>query len=315
MKLHCILLACMFLSVSVLGAPTSTFKNGKIVNVHLTSELYNRSDASSAMNLADPSAGGESKMKEGCHLDTGIYYHGGPVMTQGTNVYLIFYGTFSHDQQSLISNFIKGIGKSEWWEVERTYRDSTQKRISNHVELKGKTNIGYTLGQVLSDFDIETIVANSINDGTFPSDVNGLYYVLTDPTVQETSGFCSWYCGWHTYATIGSSNIKYSFVGNAVEQCPFGCAIQVDSSPNNDVGIDAMISVMAHELAEAVSDPNLDAWFDSMGQENADKCAWTFGDVSVAPNGSFYNIVVNKVNYLIQQLWVNAGNGACLMEY
>ena len=36
----------------------------------------------------------------------------------------------------------------------------------------------------------------------------------------------------------------------------------------------AMVSVIAHEAAEAVSDPNLNAWFDSTGQENADKCAW-----------------------------------------
>ncbi|KAJ1341220.1 hypothetical protein BSLG_004224 [Batrachochytrium salamandrivorans] len=30
---------------------------------------------------------------------------------------------------------------------------------------------------------------------------------------------------------------------------------QQNSSPNGDVGVDAMLSVLAHELAEAVSDP------------------------------------------------------------
>jgi len=38
-----------------------------------------------------------------------------------------------------------------------------------------------------------------------------------------------------------------------------------------------MVSVMAHELEETISDPNLNAWYDSTGAENADKCAWTFG--------------------------------------
>ena len=38
-----------------------------------------------------------------------------------------------------------------------------------------------------------------------------------------------------------------------------------------------MVSVMSHELEEAVSDPLLNAWYDSNGEESADKCAWTFG--------------------------------------
>ena len=38
-----------------------------------------------------------------------------------------------------------------------------------------------------------------------------------------------------------------------------------------------MVSVIAHELEEAATDPDLNAWYDNRGYENADKCAWTFG--------------------------------------
>ena len=38
-----------------------------------------------------------------------------------------------------------------------------------------------------------------------------------------------------------------------------------------------MVSVIAHELEETNTDPNLNAWYDSNGSEDADKCAWTFG--------------------------------------
>jgi hypothetical protein len=38
-----------------------------------------------------------------------------------------------------------------------------------------------------------------------------------------------------------------------------------------------MASIIAHESEEAISDPDLNAWYDSRGEENADKCAWTFG--------------------------------------
>ena len=41
-----------------------------------------------------------------------------------------------------------------------------------------------------------------------------------------------------------------------------------------------MASVIAHELVEAVSDPQLNAWYDRRGYENADKCAWTFGSTT-----------------------------------
>jgi hypothetical protein len=32
-----------------------------------------------------------------------------------------------------------------------------------------------------------------------------------------------------------------------------------------------MVSVMGHELSETVTDPALNAWYDSSGNENADK--------------------------------------------
>ena len=40
-----------------------------------------------------------------------------------------------------------------------------------------------------------------------------------------------------------------------------------------DPAADAMASVLAHELEESTSDPDLNAWYDSKRNENADKCA------------------------------------------
>ena len=137
--------------------------------------------------------------------------------------------------------------------------------------------------------------------------------MLTSADVNETSGFCTAYCGWHTYGTIAGSNIKYAFVGDA-GRCPYACSWQ-STSPNGNVGADAMASIIAHELSESVTDPNLNAWYDSRGAENADKCAWTWGKTSTASNGSLYNLVVNGYQYLIQQNWVNAGGGYCAMRY
>src|SRR5439155_15531696 len=166
------------------------------------------------------------------------------------------------------------------------------------------------------------VVAKALNSHALPVDANGVYFVLTSKDVTETSGFCTQYCGWHTYGTYtdGSGTIiKYAFVGNP-ERCPSACQAQpavngVYSSPNNNVGADGMASIIAHELEEAVTDPKLNAWFDNRGSENADKCAWTFGTTFTAGNGSLYNVTLGSRNFLIQRNWVNASGGYCWMSY
>ena len=76
-----------------------------------------------------------------------------------------------------------------------------------------------------------------------------------------------------------------------------------------------MASIIAHESEEAISDPDLNAWYDSRGAENADKCAWTFGTTSTASNGAKYNVTLGGRQYLIQRNWVNASGGYCSMSF
>src|SRR5205085_9804377 len=123
--------------------------------------------------------------------------------------------------------------------------------------------------------------------------------------VAETSGFCSQYCGWHTYGTISGSNIKYAFVGNA-NRCLGGCAAQT-VGPNGNAGVDGMVSVIAHELEETNTDPNLNAWYNSRGSEDADMCAWTFGSKQTRlSTGAYYNMTLQTLtgsyrHFLIQR--------------
>jgi hypothetical protein len=103
---------------------------------------------------------------------------------------------------------------------------------------------------------------------------------------------------------INGADIKYLFAGRA-DACIGSCVSSTNqqSSPNGDVPVDGMISVLAHEIAEAGSDPELNAWTDASGQENADKCAWTFGTTQAASGGGQYNVVAGGKQYLIQQNW------------
>jgi hypothetical protein len=75
-----------------------------------------------------------------------------------------------------------------------------------------------------------------------------------------------------------------------------------------------MASIISHELEEAVSDPDLNAWYDRRGAENADKCAWTFG-TTYTVGGAKANMRLGQRDFLIQQNWVNAAGGYCAKSF
>ncbi|HEX7836811.1 MAG TPA: hypothetical protein VF469_05075 [Kofleriaceae bacterium] len=72
-----------------------------------------------------------------------------------------------------------------------------------------------------------------------------------------------------------------------------------------------MVSVVAHELEETVTDPQIATWVNTNGMENADLCAWNFGTGYVAPNGAMANMHLGNRDYYIQQNWINSGSGSC----
>jgi hypothetical protein len=237
-------------------------------------------------NFQDPS--GEGKPSgQGKPSSNGISYHGGAVMTGTVNMYYIWYGNWSgNNATTILADFAKNIGGSPYYNINTTYTDGAGNHVSNSVTLAGETtDSGKTS---LSDADIQAVVSNAISSGRLPKDTSGIYFVLTSADVTASSGFCTQYCGWHTHGTIAGANIKYSFVGNP-DRCPASCAAQT-TSPNGNAGADGMASIIAHELEEAASDPDLNAWFDTRGYENADKCAWTFGTTYTTSNGATANM-------------------------
>jgi hypothetical protein len=247
---------------------------------------------------------------------TGIYYHGGPLLNipTGANVYTIWYGNWSgNSATTILQDMLTHIGGSPYFNINTTYYDGANRHVVNIVNSVGTTNDAYSQGSALSDSGVEAVVSRAISNGALPSDSNGVYFVLTSSDVNETSGFCTQYCGWHTSAPIAGTDIKFAFVGNP-DRCPGACEAQT-TSPNGNSGADGMASIIAHELEEAVTDPDLNAWYDRRGNENADKCAWTFGTTKTASNGSQYNMTLGSRQYLIQQNWVNAGSGGCALAH
>lgn len=254
-----------------------------------------------------------SHVSQGAHVRTnGISYHGGPVITGGVNAYYIWYGNWQgNTATTILTSFIQSEGGSPYFNINTTYYNGSNVKVSNTINYTGNTSDNYSQGSSFGDAGVLNIVKKAL--GTSTPNANTVYFVLTSADVKETSGFCTQYCGWHTHATINGVDTKYAFVGNP-DQCPSACEDQT-TSPNGNAGADGMASIIAHELEEATTDPDLNAWYDTRGEENADKCAWTFGTESTASNGSKYNVVLGGKQYLIQQNWVNASGGYCSMSY
>jgi hypothetical protein len=247
----------------------------------------------------------------------GISYHGGPVMLGTINAYYIWYGNWSgNTATTILTDFMNSFGGSSYYAINTTYNNGAGSSLSNSVRLAGSTTDNYSQGTAVSDAGIQAIVSSAISSGRLPSDTNGIYFVITSQDVNETSGFCTQYCGWHTHGTIGGQDIKYSFIGNPA-RCPTSCigANTGSVSPNSNVGADGMASIIAHELEEAASDPDLNAWYDNRGYENADKCAYTYGTTYTVSNGSIANVHLGSRDFLIQQNWVNAAGGYCAKSY
>jgi len=248
---------------------------------------------------------------------TNIIYHGGPILNKkvGVNVYLIWYGNWSgNTATTILPAFVQDESGSAYYNINTTYYGGAKsKKIKNIVNLKGQANDSYSHGTALTDSAIFQIVQGQISNGALPLDDNALYFVLTSQDVNETTGFCTQYCGWHTHGGYQSKDIKFSFVGNAA-RCLSACAAQANG-PNGNGGADGMASVMAHELEETVTDEDLNAWFFSTGAENADECAWTFGQEYTAPNGTKANMNMNGHDYLIQQNWIQSNTaGRCALH-
>jgi hypothetical protein len=250
----------------------------------------------------------------------GISYHGGPVMrANSVNVYFIWYGDWTNGPKasdsrttvnllSILFGPTRGIGGSSYFKINTTYSDTVGHPTGN-ISLLASTADNYSRGKKLSDHDIQSVVSSAISSRALPKDVNGLYFVLTASDVAELSGFCRQYCAWHAHSSMDGTDIKFAFVGNP-DRCPPACETQL-ASPNSDSGADGMASIMAREASQTVTDPDLNAWYDSAGNEMGDKCAWRFGPITGVLGEQAYSQTFGTYNWLIQMLWENGRGGGC----
>lgn len=241
-----------------------------------------------------------------------ITYHGGAVMTGPVHVYAIWYGNWSTraTRRAIVTDFLRHLD-SPYWRINASMPNKAGRAVGAPAFTAEVDDPGSQGTKNLTDAQIQSVVEQAITTKALPKDTHGVYLVLTASSVHKT-GFLSEYCGWHSYASIGGSTIKFSFVGDPTGPKVGACSPQ-SVSPNGDVGADAMVSTIAHELDEAVTDPTMRGWRTDHGEENADRCAWRYGKVYKV-HGAWANMRLGTRHYLIQTNWLDGDTPHCALK-
>src|SRR5436305_1643121 len=116
---------------------------------------------------------------------------------------------------------------------------------------------------------------------------------------------------------VSGTDIKYAVAPDPPSSLYSGCSGNVanygdTTSPNGDIGMDAVADDLIHEISETVTDPDLSAWYTKNGAENADLCNFVYGATFLAPNGSHANHTFGTRNYLVQEIWDRIGSFCAL---
>jgi hypothetical protein len=224
-----------------------------------------------------------------------LQWHNGPVM-HSTTVVPVWWGSswsngsFLVDKETGIDYFYSHVGGSAYLHTNAEYTDASgavntsSVSKSNDLSDSSATPSGApSTSQVLAE------VAKVTNN----KPTAGAYYPVYSDQPRGHAG----YCAWHSSGTINGIQVEFGFFFN-LDGDP-GCDPNAPSSTGHSQGLSALANVSGHELSEMLTDPQLNAWYDQQGSENADKCAWTFdglvtiGSQSWKIQGNWSNIAAN----------------------
>jgi len=230
-----------------------------------------------------------------------LVFHGGPVITSA-HVVFIFWGPSFNDAASPDYSYARTLQSfRNQFGTTPEYNTITQYSGSN-----GTIALTNLAAGTPDWFDTSTPPANVTDDllqGEVSSylsahgfDANAIYEVVLPSSSYSSStsiggtscgGTPLAYCAYHGYYTSGANAVKYSV--QPYPSCS-GCQASGWSAVQNQE------RSVTHETREAVTDPQLDAWFDNLfpASEADDKCAF-----SPAP-------FIGTGGYSYQYEWSNA---------
>ena len=163
-----------------------------------------------------------------------------------------------------------------------------------------------TPGNCITDAQIQAEITKVIAAQHWTPGPTAMFLMFTSSgegsCFNSGSSSCAFtqYCAYHGDYSSSGKTVIY---GNEPYLDKAGCTIS--KLPNGDLASDSSANVASHEITEAATDPQLNAWWDSgNGEEIGDLCAWNFGsstwDGGLANqmwNGDFYELQMEYDNH------------------
>ena len=222
---------------------------------------------------------------------------GGPVMSNPTTVYNIWYGDGSAASTiSTMGGFFGNLTGSDYMNLGSVYGATTTITFGGTIF---KSNY---LGNNLTDAQLGQIVNDAISAALVPSSNDALYYIFTAPGIREEEDGVD--CAFHSDV----NGLKFAWVGTRFFNTNKGCG-----SGTFDENV---TSASSHEMFEALTDPLVGeatsngpplGWYDSGPTnqgENGDMC-----------NQASFRTDLGGKQYYVQSIFVNdatyAAGGYC----
>jgi hypothetical protein len=257
-----------------------------------------------------------------------LSYHGGPVMRTNTTyaIYWVPSGySVSTAYESTINGFFQNVSAASG-ATTNVYASDTQYSDTTGFIANSSTFGGAAVDTTpfpasgctdpggrpvcLTDGQLQSEIASEILRKGWTAGPNKLFFLFTPRNVGSCfSSYCAYtyFCAYHSYFGSGASITLYA---NQPYAAVPGC--DTGQRPNGD-DADATINVASHEHNEAITDGQLNAWYDSAsGSENGDNCAWTFGSPLGGSSGTYYNQSISTGRYYLQREWSNASSSCVL---
>jgi len=200
-----------------------------------------------------------------------LTYHGGPVIVNAKTV-AIFWGSYWGTNGNLNAEASEMLGFYGHFGTSPEYNTITE---YSGIQLSNLTNT-YWLDRSdpptnVTDSLIQEEVSKYISKHGF--DASTIYEVFLPPASYSSfSTFTSCggpnlaFCAYHGNFNSNGSDVKYASI--PYPSCG-GCSWPGWAAVKN------LEHFVCHETREAVTDPDLNAWYDHRGFEADDKCAWS----------------------------------------
>ena len=270
--------------------------------------------------------------------DTGplLYHNNGPVMTS-VNSYIIFWvparlqnGGVTHMtphyqtvQQNLLSDYFGHSldnNNTQYYQViagKKTYISNSGAFAAAYVDTNPYPSSGctdsVTSSNCITDAQLTAEIQRVMTLKGWTGGLGNIFFIYTSSGEGSCFGpggpadnVCAYtgYCAYHGRFTNSASDVVV--YANEPYGDPNFCQAPGTPAPSGDIYADTAATSASHELTEAITDPELNAWSTAHGSEIGDLCAYNYGgntwDSSRANemwNGHFYELQMEYDNHVL----------------